>query len=51
MRKNQEKMVTTTDLRFRTASAVLKMLGGKSADNQSGKVDDVIATQALAYKV
>ncbi len=48
MRKNQEKMVTTTDLRFRTASAVLKMLGGKSADNQSSKVDDVIATQALA---
>ncbi|AYO52921.1 MULTISPECIES: TerC family protein [Acinetobacter] len=48
MRKNQEKMVTTTDLRFRTASAVLKMLGGKSADNQNGKVDDVIATQALA---
>ena len=48
MRKNQEKMVTTTDLRFRTASAVLKMLGGKSAENQNGKIDDVIATQALA---
>lgn len=48
MRKNQEKMVTTTDLRFRTASAVLKMLGGKSTDNQNGKTEDVIATQALA---
>ena len=51
MRKNQEKMVTTTDLRFRTASAVLKMLGGKSADSQNGKADDVIATQALADEI
>ncbi len=29
MRRNQEKMVTTTDLRYKTASAVLRMLGGK----------------------
>ncbi len=48
MRKNQEKMVTTTDLRFRTASAVLKMLGGKSSEQQSNQIEDVIATQALA---
>ena len=48
MRKNQEKMVTTTDLRFRTASAVLKMLGGKSSELQSNQIEDVIATQALA---
>ena len=51
MRKNQEKMVTTTDLRFRTASAVLKMLGGKNSDNQNGKNEDVIATQALADEI
>lgn len=29
MRHNQEKMVTTTDLRYRTASAVMRMLGEK----------------------
>ena len=29
MRRNQEKLVTTTDLRYRTASAVLRMLGSK----------------------
>lgn len=31
MRRNQEKLVTTTDLRYRTASAVLRMLGSKIA--------------------
>lgn len=51
MRKNQEKMVTTTDLRFRTASAVLKMLGGKNTDQQNNQNDDVIATQALANEM
>ncbi|WP_445116806.1 TerC family protein [Acinetobacter sp. WZC-1] len=51
MRKNQEKMVTTTDLRFRTASAVLRMLGGKNtanSDAQGKQSEDVLATQALA---
>ncbi|AXY55450.1 TerC family protein [Acinetobacter chinensis] len=51
VRKNQEKTVTTTDLRYRTASAVLKMLGGKSADGQNHKADDVLATQALADEI
>ncbi|RYL25283.1 TerC family protein [Acinetobacter piscicola] len=54
MRKNQEKSVTTTDLRFRTASAVMRMLGGKSAassDIQSHKPEDVLATQALADEI
>ena len=51
MRKNQEKMVTTTDLRFRTASAVLKMLGGKNTDQQNNQNEDVIATQALADEI
>ena len=51
MRKNQEKTVTTTDLRFRTASAVMRMLGGKSlstADHPHHKSENVLATQALA---
>ncbi len=30
MRRNQEKMLTTTNLRYKTASAVMKMLGGKT---------------------
>lgn len=53
MRKNQEKMVTTTDLRFRTASAVLRMLGGKSnsSDNSGNQPEDVLATQALANEM
>ncbi|MCU4414529.1 TerC family protein [Acinetobacter sp. WU_MDCI_Axc73] len=52
MRHNQEKAVTTTDLRYRTASAVLKMLGGKnnagSSDNSQNENEDVLATQAFA---
>lgn len=51
MRRNQEKTVTTTDLRFRTASAVMRMLGGKT-NNSTEKLsldhEDVLATQALA---
>ncbi|WP_139853437.1 TerC family protein [Acinetobacter pullicarnis] len=54
MRKNQEKLVTTNDLRFRTASAVLRMLGGKNAhssDASNNANDDVLATQALANEM
>ncbi|HCK62814.1 MAG TPA: hypothetical protein DHW12_00480, partial [Acinetobacter radioresistens] len=35
MRRNQEKLVTTTDLRYRTASAVMRMLGGKNTSNSN----------------
>ncbi|MFT4019969.1 MAG: TerC family protein [Acinetobacter sp.] len=51
MRRNQEKTVTTTDLRFKTASAVMRMLGGKSSNHgaeNSNNDNDVLATQALA---
>ncbi|AMW77587.1 hypothetical protein AMD27_00840 [Acinetobacter sp. TGL-Y2] len=50
MRRNQEKTVTTHDLRFRTASAVIRMLGGKSngASEQQHQNEDVLTTQALA---
>ena len=55
MRRNQEKLVTTTDLRYRTASAVLRMLGskssGSSSDTQSSDKEDVLATQAFADEV
>src|SRR5690606_39883628 len=48
----QEKMVTTTDMRYRTASAVMRMLGGKPAqDNDSSEPEDVLATRAFADEV
>ena len=52
MRHNQEKTVTTTDLRYRTASAVMRMLGGKSlSENHENKPEDVLATRAFADDV
>jgi CBS domain containing-hemolysin-like protein len=52
MKRNQEKMVTTTDMRYRTASAVMRMLGGKPAqDNDSFEPEDVLATRAFADEV
>ena len=43
-------MVTTTDLRYRTASAVMRMLGGKS-DSQNNEPENVLATRAFADEV
>jgi CBS domain containing-hemolysin-like protein len=53
MRHNQEKLVTTTDLRYKTASAVMRMLGGKSSSNESktDEHEDVLATRAFADEV
>lgn len=52
MRHNQEKTVTTTDLRYRTASAVMRMLGGKSGtESQNNNTEDVLATRAFADEV
>lgn len=54
MRKNQEKLVTTNDLRFKTASAVLRMLGGKnnhSTDASNQNNDNLLATQAMANEM
>ncbi|ENX44326.1 TerC family protein [Acinetobacter sp. NIPH 2100] len=51
MRRNQEKLVTTTDLRYRTASAVLRMLGSKGNGNEDKEAEDVLATQAYAKEV
>lgn len=49
MRRNQEKLVTTTDLRYRTASAVMRMLGGKTETQHES--EDVLATRAFADEV
>ena len=53
MRRNQEKTVSTNDLRFRTASAVMRMLGAKSSssDGSNKQTEDVLATQALAEEI
>lgn len=55
MRRNQEKLVTTTDLRYKTASAVLRMLGSNNAvpnaETAVKNADDVLATQAFAEEV
>ena len=53
IRRNQEKTVTTTDLRYRTASAVMRMLGGKSQNTtESSHInEDVLATRAFADEV
>lgn len=49
IRHKQEKLVTTNDLRYRTASAVLRMLGGK--DQQQNEPENVLATRAFADEV
>ncbi len=52
MRHNQEKLVTTTDLRYRTASAVLRMLGSQNkTETTNQEQEDVLATQAFAKEV
>ena len=54
-KRNREKMITTTDLRSRTASAVLRLLGGKTADQNSSEqladTADILATQAYINDV
>lgn len=51
-RRNQEKQVPKADLRYRTASAVLRMLGGKGNNESSHQqAEDVLATQAFADEV
>src|SRR5690606_6346745 len=45
-RRNKEKLVTTGDLRDRTADAVLRLLGGKRGDIHLGETADAIAERA-----
>lgn len=54
-RRKQEKRVTTSDLRYRTASAVLRMLGGKnsgkSVDSQQNEPENILKTDAYADEI
>lgn len=54
-KRNREKMITTTDLRSRTASAVLRLLGGRTANestsDQLSDTADILATQAYINDV
>ncbi|KAF7275671.1 hypothetical protein GWI33_011439, partial [Rhynchophorus ferrugineus] len=54
-RRNRERVITTTDLRSRTASAVLRLLGGKTVDHNDGEhlseTADILATQSSVNEV
>ena len=54
-KRNREKMISTNDLRSRTASAVLRLLGGKTTDQNSNDqladTADILATQAYINDV
>ncbi|GAA5018413.1 TerC family protein [Acinetobacter puyangensis] len=54
-RRSREKMITTTDLRSRTASAVIRLLGGRTIDkneqDQLSETADILATQSSANEV
>ncbi len=50
-RRNREKLVTTNDLRERTAGAVLRLLGGSRGENPLSDTVDVIAQQTAANDV
>ncbi|XID74765.1 transporter associated domain-containing protein [Alkanindiges sp. WGS2144] len=53
-RRNRERMITTSDLRERTADAVLRLLGGKRIDAEPvelGETADMLAKEALANEV
>jgi len=45
-RRNKERLITTGDLRDRTADAVLRLLGGKRGDIQLGEAAEAIASRA-----
>lgn len=50
-RRNREKLVTTNDLRERTAGAVLRLLGGSRGENPLSDTVDVIAQQTAASDI
>ncbi|MGU3577243.1 TerC family protein [Brucellaceae bacterium C25G] len=50
-RRNREKLVTTNDLRERTAGAVLRLLGGGRGDDALSETVDVIAHHTAASDV
>ncbi len=50
-RRNREKLVTTNDLRERTAGVVLRLLGGSRGENPLSDTVDVIAQQTAASDV
>lgn len=54
-KRNREKMITTTDLRSRTASAVLRLLGGRHVEHHDGEhlseTADILATHSSVNDV
>lgn len=50
-RRNKEKLITTGDLRDRTADAVLRLLGGKRSEITLGETAEAIAERAEESKL
>ncbi|CBI76256.1 conserved membrane protein of unknown function [Bartonella clarridgeiae 73] len=50
-RRNREKMITTNDLRERTADAVLRLLGGGKKGGNLSETVDVIVEQAATSEI
>lgn len=50
-RRNREKFLKTSDLRERTADAVLSLLGGKKGEMSLGETVDVIAEQSAGGEI
>lgn len=53
-RRNRERLINTSDLRERTADAVLRLLGGRQTDNEPvelGETADLLAKEASAQEV
>lgn len=50
-RHNREKLITTNDLRERTAGAVLRLLGGAKKEGNLGETVDIIAEQAALSEI
>lgn len=50
-RRNRERVLTTGDLRDRTAEAVLRLLGGKRGEVELGGTADVIADKAAEQAI
>ncbi|CAM1652591.1 CBS domain [Bartonella apis] len=50
-RHNREKLISTNDLRERTAGAVLRLLGGGKKEGNLGETVDLIAEQAASSQI
>ncbi|ABC23667.1 TerC family protein [Rhodospirillum rubrum] len=50
-RRNRERITSTSDLRERTANAVLSLIGGRSAEQGLGETADVVADRGAVKQI